>query len=75
MIKFEVPGLMLQFSRNREFLHNRCRNEPDTVQCMQENWLKPPFKRIKGVNELRHVHDDFEGFGTSAMKDSIGKKF
>ena len=62
------------FSRNKEFLQNRCRNEPDTIQCMQEHWLKPPFKRVKGVNELRHVHDDFEGFGTSAMKDSIGKR-
>ena len=62
------------FSRNREFLKNRCQNEPDTIQCMQEHWLKPPFKRVKGVNELRHVHDDFEGFGTSAMKDSTGKK-
>ena len=37
-------------------------------------WLRPPFKRMKGVNELRHVHKDFEGFGTSAMKKPIGEK-
>ena len=61
------------FTRNKDFLRSRCRNEPDTIQCLQEHWLKPPFKRVKGVNELRHLHDDFEGFGTSAMKDSIGK--
>ena len=57
------------FTRNRNCLYSRCVNEPNTIQCLQEHWLKPPFK---GVNELRHVHDEFEGFGTSAMKDSIG---
>ena len=62
------------FSRNRNCIRNRCTNEPNTIQCLQEHWLKPPFKRVKGVNELRHVHDDFEGFGTSAMKNSIGDK-
>ena len=61
------------FTRNKEFLRSRCRNESDTIQCLQEHWLKPPFKRVKGVNELQHLHDDFEGFGGSAMKDSIGK--
>ena len=60
------------FTRNRNCLYSRCVNEPNTIQCLQEHWLKPPFKRVKGVNELRHVHDEFEGFGTSAMKDSIG---
>ena len=62
------------FNRNRSFLNSRCVNEPDTIQCLQEHWLKPPFKRVKGVNELRFVHDEFEGFGTSAMKDSINNR-
>ena len=62
------------FTRNRKHLHARCNDEPSTVQCLQEHWLKPPFKRVKGVNELRYVHEDFEGFGTSAMKESTSKK-
>ena len=62
------------FTRNKNYLQTRCSNEPDTIQCVQEHWLKPPFKRTKGVNELRFVHNDFEGYGTSAMKIPVGDK-
>ena len=62
------------FHRNKNFLNSRCSEEPNTIQCIQEHWLRPPFKRTKGVNELKHVHNEFEGYGTSAMKNTIGTK-
>ena len=62
------------FHRNRNYLNSRCSKETNTIQCVQEHWLRPPFKRTKGVNELKNVHVDFEGFGTSGMKNSIGTK-
>ena len=63
-----------EFSRHKCFLNTRCRNEPNTIFCLQEHWLRPPCKRIKGVNEFRHVHGDFDGYATSAMKKVIGNK-
>ena len=62
------------FHRNKNFLNSRCCTETDTIQCLQEHWLRPPFKRAKGINELKHVHSEFEGYGASAMKNSIGTK-
>ena len=62
------------FNRHRDFLKSRCTNEPNTIQCIQEHWLRPPFKRAKGVNEFRHVHNDFDGYATSAMKESMKEK-
>ena len=29
---------------------------------------------MKGVNELRHLHADFDGYATSAMKETMKKK-
>ena len=62
------------FVNSREFIRSRCNDEPDTIQCIQEHWLRPPFKDIKGINEFRHIHEDFDGFATSAMKEQMEKK-
>ena len=62
------------FERHADFLRTRCDNEPNTVQCIQEHWLRPPFKKVKGVNKLRNVHKDFDGYGASAMKKSMQEK-
>ena len=52
----------------KDFLHFRCHSNPHLIQCIQERWLPPPFKKRAGSNALRSVHNDFEGFATSAMK-------
>ena len=59
------------FARNEDFLRSRCENEPETIHCLQEHWLRPPFKKTKGVNRFRHLHKDFDGYATSAMKKSM----
>ena len=56
------------FTDKKEFLHSRCLSDPLLIQCIQEHWLPPPFKKRVGTNALRSVHDAFEGFATSAMK-------
>ena len=62
------------FNRHKPFLRSRCENEPNTILCMQEHWLRPPFKRTKGVNEFRHLHENFDGYATSGMKEAIKNK-
>ena len=36
--------------------------------------MRPPYKKQFGVNQLRSVHPDFDGFGTSAMKKTSESK-
>ena len=56
---------------SKDFLSSRCEDDKNLIQCVQEHWLPPPFKKQAGVNKLRSVHPDFDGFGTSAMKSSL----
>ena len=56
------------FADQKEFLHSRCETQPSLIQCIQEHWLPPPYKKAAGTNALRSIHKDFEGFATSAMK-------
>ena len=58
------------FADKKDFLHSRCQSNPLIIQCLQEHWLPPPFKKKAGCNALRSIHTDFEGFATSAMKQA-----
>ena len=62
------------YSRSKEFLHPQCLQSPDSIRAIQEHWLRPPYKKQSGVNQLRHLHPDFDGFGTSAMKKASESK-
>ena len=61
------------FNSGKEFLYNQCEKQKNIVQCVQEHWLPPAYKKQPGVNKLRTVHPSFDGFGTSAMKSSLEK--
>ena len=56
------------FADKKEYLNSRCQSNPLLIQCIQEHWLPPPFKKKAGTNALRSIHAEFEGFATSAMK-------
>ena len=64
LISHNVRG----FSNSKEFLYSRCEENSNAIIAIQEHWLPPPFKKQAGVNKLRTLHPDFEGFGVSAMK-------
>jgi hypothetical protein len=59
------------FDRSKPFLKNLCDSHPDSIRALQEHWLRPTYKKQAGVNKLRTVHSDFDGFGTSAMKQQM----
>ena len=59
------------FTRNKDFLFSHCDSNENLIRAIQEHWLKPPYKKQAGVNQLRTLHPDFDGFGTSAMKKNI----
>ena len=66
---FNVNGL----NHSKCFLKSYLDGKRDLIVSVQEHWLKPSFKRLCGVNALSGIHSDFEGWGTSAMKESIDK--
>ena len=57
------------FNSNSHYLKDRCEKNPDSILCIQEHWLRPAYKNIKSINQIRVVHPDFDGYGVSAMKD------
>ena len=57
------------FNRSKEFIHSLCDSNPTSIRAIQEHWLRPPYKKQYGVNQLRCLHPDFDGFGTSAMNN------
>ena len=59
------------FRKSKEFLLSRCQEESHAVFAIQEHWLKPPVRRQPGVNLLKSLHPNFDGFGTSAMSNKM----
>ena len=59
------------FARQKPFLRSLCDGVPEAIRAVQEHWLAPPYKKQCGVNQLRHLHPDFDGYGTSGMKKEI----
>ena len=59
------------FARNESFVNGLCDQYPSAIRAFQEHWMKPPFKKHQGVNKLKHVHSDFDGWGTSAMRSKM----
>ena len=69
------------YNRSKEFLLDQCKANPNSIRAIQEHWLRPPYKKTLGVNQLRCLHPNFDGFGTSAInkendsKLSLGRPF
>ena len=63
------------FSRSKPFLHSLCDSVPNAIRGIQEHWLMPPYKKQLGVNQLRTLHPNFDGFGNSAMKKDVETQF
>lgn len=62
------------FKRSKDFIRSQCETNPNSIRAIQEHWLQPPYKKQQGVNQLRHVHPNFDGYGVSAMSRSSESK-
>ena len=56
------------FQSNSHYVKARCDKLSNSILCVQEHWLRPAYKNLKGMNQVRVVHPDFDGYGVSAMK-------
>ena len=59
------------FARNKAYLNGLCDRAPNAIRAFQEHWLAPPLKRHLGVNQLKCLHKEFDGWGTSAMRQKM----
>ena len=59
------------FKSNSHYLNERCNKLSNSIFCIQEHWLRPAYKNVKSMNQIRVVHSDFDGYGVSAMKNEI----
>ena len=66
IVSFNVMG----FNKSKSFLRSYLENNSNTILAIQEHWLLPSFKKSSGVNALKNVHDDFDGWGFSAMNEA-----
>ena len=57
--------------QNWPFIKGLCDKLPDSIRGFQEHMMRPPFKKHKEVNRLRNVHQEFDGLGTSAMREKM----
>ena len=54
------------FNSSESFLNMVCEDDHNSILCVQEHWLRPAYKKLKSVNQLRTVHECFDGYGVSA---------
>ena len=59
------------FDIKSKFISDLCSALPMCVYGLQEHWLTPPYKKFPGVNKLKSVHANLDGWGTSAMKEKM----
>ena len=57
------------FSGCKDYLKMKCDDDANSILCLQEHWLRPAYKNMKSINQLRTVHPRFDGYGVSAMKN------
>ena len=55
------------WKNSREFLYSRCETENNAIFAIQEHWLRPAFRKSQGVNQLKFLHPNYDGYGVSAM--------
>ena len=57
------------FASSEHFISTKCDENENRIICVQEHWLRPAFKNIRSINQLRSIHPSFDGYGVSAMTD------
>ena len=57
------------FSTSKDFLISECAQNSFSIAAVQEHWLRPSFRKIKGTDQLRVLHPDYDSYAISAMNN------
>ena len=59
------------FDRNKDFVGDTCSSLPLSIYGLQEHWLRPSTSKFPGVNALKTINSNLDGWGTSAMQSCM----
>ena len=62
------------FESSCDHLRRECDDASFSIAALQEHWLRPSYKRQKGVNRLKQLHPDYDSYATSGMSNHIDQK-
>ena len=61
------------YENSKEFLMEACHSKAFSILGVQEHWLRPSFKKDKGINKLKVLHPDYDAYATSGMSNIVRK--
>ena len=61
------------YDNSKECLFQECEDDSFDILAIQEHWLRPSFKKEKGTNKIRSLHQRYDGYANSGMKSHVGK--
>ena len=59
------------FGTSKDFLYQSCNNNDFSILAIQEHWLRPACRKVKGINQLKVLHPNYDAFGSSAMDSQV----
>ena len=62
------------FNSSCDFIRQQCEDASFSILAMQEHWLRPSYRKQKGVNRLKAVHPHYDAYATSGMSDDIQQR-
>ena len=62
------------FDSSSEFLRRECNDLSFSIAAIQEHWLRPSYRKQKGINRLKVLHPDYDAFATSGMSKDIDQR-
>ena len=62
------------FDSSSEYIRQECNDAAFSILALQEHWLRPSYRKQKGVNRLKVLHPNYDGYATSGMSDHIDQR-
>ena len=59
------------FSNSKNFLFDECNSNSFSIMAVQEHWLRPAYRKMKGTNQLKVLHPGFDAYAVSAMDKHV----
>ena len=55
------------YNNSRDFLYHECVANNFSIMAIQEHWLKSAVRKMKGTDQLKVLHPEFDAYAVSAM--------
>ena len=62
------------FDSSSEYIRQECNDAAFSILAIQEHWLRPSYRKQKGVNRLKMLHPNYDAYATSGMSDQLDQR-